>query len=107
MNGPEAGTESVAGVPLLDRVDHLEARLRLALDAGELGTWWWDRTTEVIVWDPTMERLFGLETGTFDGTFDTWTSLLHPDEVGKVLAVVHDAVEHRCSYQLDHRVIRP
>jgi PAS domain-containing protein len=53
----------------------------LALAAGELGTWRWDMATGVTEWDSTMERIFGLEPGTFDGTFERWVSLIHPDDV--------------------------
>jgi serine phosphatase RsbU (regulator of sigma subunit) len=78
----------------------------LALEAGELGTWQWERDGAVI-WDATMEQLCGLPPGGFDGTFDAWVALLHPDDATQVLQTVDQAVEAKTSYQIDHRVVWP
>ena len=85
----------------------LTEHFRLALEAGELGTFRWDMATGVTTWDTTLEQLFGLEPGGFDGTYDEWVALLHPDEVDEILAVVDTAVARKSSYQMDHRVIWP
>lgn len=85
----------------------LSERLHLALDAGGLGTWRWDMATNRTEWDPRMEALFGLAPGTFDGTFDAWVSLLHPDDVAQALAVVDEAVRTRSEYVVEHRVVWP
>ena len=31
-------------------------------------------------WSPELEAMYGLEPGTFDGTFQSWKKLLHPDD---------------------------
>ena len=85
----------------------LSQHLQLALDAGDLGTWRWDIATGAVTWDERLERLFGLEPGTFDGSFDTYLSLLHPENRDDVLRVVRRAVESKSSYQVDHRVVWP
>ncbi len=51
---------------------------RAALDAGGLGTWRWDQASGEIVWDDRLQRLFGFAPGEFDGTYDTYVSMLHP-----------------------------
>jgi PAS domain S-box-containing protein len=84
---------------------YLHDHLALALAAGELGTWRWDRATGVTAWDPTMERLFGLEPGEFDGTFEGWVAMVHRDDVERALEVVERAVADRAPYELEHRVI--
>ncbi len=93
------------------QLEHYAAELndhfRLALEAGELGTFRWDLASGVTTWDSTLERLFGLEPGTFDGTFDAWVALLHPDDVDSAVAVVEEAVENKSGYQMDHRVTWP
>ncbi len=85
----------------------LNAQLLLALDAGGLGTWRWDMATGVTVWDERLEALFGLPPGGFDGTFDAYVALLHPDERDTILATVQAALRDRSGYQLEHRVIWP
>ena len=49
------------------KASDLGEHLVLALAAGELGTWRWDMATGKTEWDATLERIFGLEPGSFDG----------------------------------------
>ncbi len=86
-----------------DLVDHF----RLAVEAGGLGTWRWDMTTGDTVWDERLESLFGLTSGGFDGSFDTYVSMLHPDDREGVLRNVAEAVESKSIYRVEHRVVWP
>lgn len=89
---------------LEQEADALSTHLRLALDAGGFGTWRWDLATGVTVWDGEMERLFGLPPGAFDGTFEAWKALVHPDDWDDVMATLDHALETRGSYRLVHRI---
>ena len=80
---------------------------RAALDAGGLGTWRWDAASGVIVWDERLEGLFGFEPGGFDGTYDTYVSLIHPDDRAAVAAAVDEAMRTKTRYRTDHRVVWP
>ena len=64
-------------------------------------------TTGETVWDERLEALFGLPPGGFDGTFDTYVSLLHPDDRERVLAHGARAVESKSTYRVEHRVVWP
>ena len=90
---------------LRQETSDLADRVRLALSAGQLGTWQWDQASGVTTWDATMEGLFGLEPGTFGGTFDDYVALLHPEEVDHILSVVERAVAEKTSYDVEHRVV--
>ncbi|MCU1380254.1 MAG: hypothetical protein JWN29_3237 [Acidimicrobiales bacterium] len=81
--------------------------LRVSLDAGRLGTWRWDMASQTVVWDHTIERLYGLTPGSFDGTFRTYVSLLHPDDRDDVLRQVNEALAATSDYHVEHRVIWP
>ena len=63
--------------------------------------------TGVTVWDQRLEALFGLPPGGFDGSFDTYVSLLHPDDREDVLRSVAEAVEAKSTYRVEHRVLWP
>jgi PAS domain S-box-containing protein len=104
--GTVAAVEDVTDQRIMEqRAADLTEHLRLALDAGALGTWRWDIATGTVTWDERVEQLFGLDPGEFDGSFETWVALLHPEDRDNVLAVVNRAVETMSSYQVDHRVI--
>jgi PAS domain S-box-containing protein len=92
---------------LAQHANALRERLALALTAGRLGTWRWDVATGTTVWDPGLERLFGLEPGMFDGTYETWVSLLHPEDRDAVVRTVEEAVRTLQPYEIEHRVIWP
>lgn len=83
-----------------------QQRLRLAHEAAELGSWHWDMTTGVTVWDEKLEEIYGMPPGGFDGTFEAWLETVHPDDRERVLQVVQDAIEARSSYVLRNRVNR-
>jgi PAS domain S-box-containing protein len=86
-------------------LERREQQLRLALDAAQLGTWRWDMATGVTEWDDRMRSIFGVTH--FDGSFDAWVRLLHPEDRATVLADVQRALEDRASYEVRHRVIWP
>ena len=92
---------------LEQRAEDLAARLALALEAGGLGTWRWNLKTGETDWDAKVEQLFGLGPGEFDGTYETYVSLLHPDDAAEVLATVQEAVATKGWYVVDHRVVWP
>jgi len=84
-----------------------ERRLQLAHQAAALGTWQWDIATGEIIWDEQLEAVFGLPLGGFDGTFETFAGLLHPDDRDQVLGTVQEAMEQRSTYIVQHRTVWP
>jgi PAS domain S-box-containing protein len=75
----------------------------LALEAGRVGTWTWDIASGRTVWDPNLEQLHGLPTGTFGGTFEDWYASLHPDDRDECVRRVEAALAARRPYVLLHR----
>jgi PAS domain S-box-containing protein len=109
--GPVTGSVVVAEDMTEIREAEAEAaasqqRLRLAHEAAELGSWHWDMTTGITVWDEELEAIYGMPPGGFDGTFEAWLATVHPDDQEQVLQVVQQAIEARSSYVLRNRVNR-
>ncbi len=85
-----------------------EDRLKLAIVAADMGTWDWDVATNKMTWSEQVERLFSLETGTFDGTFEKYLSLIHPDDRDHVQFAINAALENKVSpYRALQRVVHP
>jgi PAS domain S-box-containing protein len=83
-----------------------EQRLRLALAGGGLGIWEWDRATGVVRWDAQMDALFGIEPGTFDGTYGGYLAMTHPDDRERVATVLESfAIDE--DHDVEHRVVWP
>ena len=81
--------------------------LRLALAAGAMGMWVWDRRTGRVTRDTNLQVLYGLGADASSGSFAEWAALVHPDDRSMVLAEVERAVAEGGTYELEHRVIRP
>jgi PAS domain S-box-containing protein len=84
-----------------DRREH--ERLELALEAAQLGTWYWDEQTGLTVWDARLEAMHGMEPGTFGGTFADWEASLYPADRAACVAQVQAAMANPGPYVLLHR----
>ena len=90
-----------------DQARRSEARLRFALDAANMGTWDWDLVHNVVQWSDNLERLHGLPTGSFDGSFGSYEREIHPDDRDRVLAAARRAIEDGVPYEVEYRIVAP
>ncbi|MEO8456463.1 MAG: PAS domain S-box protein [Chloroflexota bacterium] len=80
-----------------------DERLRLAMDAGGMGTWEWDLRENEVVWSDTLERIHGLEPGEFDRTPASFFGFVHPedhDEVEKTITAAMTSGYHEMEYRV-------
>ena len=84
-----------------------EARLRLALEAGRMGTWEWTIATNEVVWSPSLEATHGLAPGTFEGTFAGYQKDIHPEDREQILAAIARTLEQGEDHHIEYRIIRP
>jgi PAS domain S-box-containing protein len=82
-------------------------RLELALDAGQMGPWEWNIRTGVVRWSPAIERMHGIEEGSFPGTFEAYQRDMHPDDRERVLSTVQHALATKTKHHLVYRIVRP
>jgi PAS domain S-box-containing protein len=84
-----------------------DARLRLALEAGAMGTWAWDVASDRVTWDEAMEARYGLAPRSFPGTFDAFLQLVHPNDVYAARARIEQALLADEDLRYEHRVLWP
>jgi PAS domain S-box-containing protein len=84
-----------------------EHRLRLSLEAGRMGVWEWDLRTNAVHWSEKVEDIHGLPRGTFEGTFDAFQRLVHPDDRPRVHAAIERALTGRSDFEIEFRSRRP
>jgi PAS domain S-box-containing protein len=84
-----------------------DERLRLALEAGAMGTWAWDVASAKVTWDAAMEARYGLAPGTFPGTFDAFLRLVHPNDVDAARRRIESALRAGEDLRYEHRVVWP
>ena len=87
--------------------DEGDERLRLALEAGGMGTWEWTIATNRVVWSPSLEAIHGLAPGTFPGTFADYQKDMHPADREQVLAAIARTLEQGDEHRIEYRILRP
>ena len=89
-------------------VSESEERLRLAMDAAGMGAWDWDLKTGRVAWSGDQEKLFGVAAGSFSGDFDTFLTLVHPEDILGLQARTAGALANHVTHHRDEfRVVRP
>ncbi len=83
-----------------------EERLRLALDASQMGLWDWNILTNHVIWSETHEMLFGLLPGSFDGSYEGFLKCVHPEDRQSVMQVITQALEQKTDYNDEFRIVR-
>lgn len=86
-----------------EQLTELYGRLDLALKGGNVGIWEWDLQTNLTLWDERMERMFGLEPGAFDGTYEGFLQRLHPEDVEETRRAVVEVLEGKKTYDIIYR----
>ena len=82
-----------------------EAQCRLAMDAANVGTWFWDISCNTVTWSENVEALFGLASGTFSGTYQAYLDLIHPADLPVIKNAISDTLERDDPYEVEHRII--
>ena len=84
-----------------------EERMRFALQNADVGIWDMDYTTGVLRWSETLEAHYGLQPGTFGGTFEAFVERVHPDDRASVLETVGKAMKSGADFSVQNRSIWP
>jgi PAS domain S-box-containing protein len=80
--------------------------LQLVHRVAKIGHWEWNSLTDENKWSPEIEALYGLPPGGFQGGYQGWAKLLHPDDLAKAEEDVRRALETG-KYFTEFRVIWP
>ncbi|MBD3343968.1 MAG: PAS domain-containing protein, partial [Chitinivibrionales bacterium] len=82
-----------------------EQRYALAQRVANIGTWDWHIGSGVIHWSEQIEPLFGLEKGAFEGTYDSFLSLVHPEDRPMVSDAMNASINTGKEYKVEHRIV--
>ncbi|MDZ4817614.1 MAG: ATP-binding protein [Planctomycetota bacterium] len=90
-----------------DRLLDSEQRLRLALEAAQLGIWEWDPRTGKIGFTRELGPLFGMPSGEFFKCIDSFLDAVHPHDRSLVARLMTRKTEPESTYTVDFRVSWP
>jgi PAS domain S-box-containing protein len=90
-----------------ERLSESEMRLRMAIDAAQLGVWEWDIVQHRVTWSDRVYEIHGLPPGSLSGDPEEIGRLFHPDDRGKVTNAVLRALQEKSGYSVEFRIVRP
>lgn len=81
-----------------------EENMQLALDGADLGFWSWEVKTGTTYFSPRYFTMLGYDPDELPHTFDTWDSLLHPDDRQKAKDEVTRCIKEKIGWEVEFRL---
>jgi PAS domain S-box-containing protein len=79
-------------------------RLTVALESSNAGVWEWAPETDEVVWHESTERLFGLEPGSFEGTYEAFAERVHDEDIGTLEDAIDEALPTDDPFEAEYRI---
>jgi diguanylate cyclase (GGDEF)-like protein len=89
-----------------DQLQELSHRLKIALDASQIGIWELDISSGKLLWDDRMKELYGLGKNVRE-VYEDWRDALHPDDLQRAEKEFSDALLHGENYVSQFRIRLP
>lgn len=86
-----------------DQLQELSHRLKIALDASQIGIWELDVSSGKLLWDERMKELYGLRKGASE-VYEDWRDALHPDDLERSEQEFSNALLHGGNYISQFRI---
>jgi PAS domain S-box-containing protein len=84
-----------------------EARGRLAMEVGRMGSWDWNVATGDVQWSAGHFELLGLSPNSATPSYELWARRVHPEDRSRVEAHLREAMAAKTEYRADFRVVWP
>jgi diguanylate cyclase (GGDEF)-like protein/PAS domain S-box-containing protein len=103
----DSQTENDLQPASLSRQQLLERQLDEVQRIGHVGIWSHDTASGRLAWSDETCRIMDVDKAHFDGKFETYLALVHPEDRDRVLAAVEQARQGRAAIDLEHRILLP
>jgi two-component system, cell cycle sensor histidine kinase and response regulator CckA len=87
--------------------ENTQNRLELAQQAGKIGTFEWDITTDKVTWSIELETLYGLVPGSFGQTHEQWLAAIYPEDRQIAIAGLAKSRQLGQGLELEFRIVYP
>ena len=84
-----------------------QRRLTQAQELAHVGNWQWDLADDELWWSDELYRVFGVDRGSFQVSYQAFLQLVHPHDRSIIERAVRAAVQERKPYSVEHRIVRP
>lgn len=87
--------------PKAEKLQMLDA----AQNQAEVGRWAYNASTDQLVWDAAMFRLYGVSERTWTPDFEGFSRTLHPDDASRIQELCRQAIDQGTDYYAVFRVV--
>jgi PAS domain S-box-containing protein len=84
-----------------------ESRLLEAQALAHVGSWEWGIEDNEIRWSDEVYRIYGVEPGRFEVTYESFIAMVHPDDRDRLEGSVRAALRTGGFFEVEHRIVRP
>jgi PAS domain S-box-containing protein len=84
-----------------------EKRLRRALDAARMGTWFWSAKNNTLTWDDKLRQIYGLGAENRISTYEQFLERVHPDDRALAAEAVRTVLQEGGDLDHEFRVLLP
>jgi PAS domain S-box-containing protein len=84
-----------------------EERLRRALNAARMGTWFWSVESNALIWDDNLRQLYGLTPADRVSTYEEFLARVHPDDRAFVTEAVRKVLDTGGDLDYEFRILLP
>lgn len=86
------------------RHQELSERRALAFEAAQVGGWTWRVNEARVTFDPQLEGLYRIPSGSFDGDVTKWLDIIHPEDREEVTACLIKSLKNRSEFRIQYRL---
>jgi PAS domain S-box-containing protein len=84
-----------------------ESRLLEAQALAHVGSWEWDIDSNEIRWSDEVYRIYGVEPGRFEVTYESFIAMVHPHDRERLEDAVRGALGSGGLFEVEHRIVQP
>ena len=81
-----------------------EERFQLAVNGAAAGLWDWNPQTDAMYFSPKFKAIMGYEDHELPNETRAHQDVIHPDDLGLVVASLEEHLQHRSPYDVEYRV---
>lgn len=90
-----------------NEIERFSTRLSLATQSANIGIWEQNIGDGSLIWDDQMLALHGISEESFNGSYERWRSLVHPDDIDQLEADIKEHIHEMKDYEGEYRVVWP
>ena len=79
-------------------------KLDLALENGKIGIWEWDMDNDEFILDERMEKMLGMNPGTFENTYDAFEKSIHEEDLPHIRNAIRQALDKDIPFDTIFRI---